>query len=239
MKQALRCWSEKFRKFLRQFDFREGEADKCIFHGRVESTDVYLALFVDDGFITSDSHRALESIVTSLRNAFEITIGDGHIFVGIQIERNRVEKTLFIHQEAYTKRIINKFKMSDAKASAAPADPNVRLTSIDTSVEESIQVPFREAVGSLMFLAVVTRPDIVYAVNSVSKYLCNHSESHWQAVKRIYKYLVATTKTGIEYRSGGSTSALSGFSDADFASDTETRRSTTGFAFCFSKGIVS
>lgn len=69
--------------------------------------------------------------------------------------------------------------MGDAKASAVPADPNVRLTPVDTGIEKSIQVLFRKAVGSLMFLAVVKRPDIAYAVNSVSKYLCNHSESHW------------------------------------------------------------
>lgn len=67
--------------------------------------------------------------------------------------------------------------MSDAKASAVPADPNVRLTSNDIDIEESTQVPFREAVGSLMFLVVVTRPDIAYAVNSVSKYLCNHTHT--------------------------------------------------------------
>lgn len=82
---------------FRQFDFHEGKADKCIFRGCVESTDVYLALFVDDGLISADSCRALESIIKSLRNAFEITIGDGRIFVGIQIERNREEKTLVIH----------------------------------------------------------------------------------------------------------------------------------------------
>lgn len=54
LKQAPRCWSEKFRELLRQFDFCEGEADKCIFRGRIESTDVYLALFVDDGLIAAE-----------------------------------------------------------------------------------------------------------------------------------------------------------------------------------------
>lgn len=90
-----------------------------------------------------------------------------------------------------------------------------------------------------MFRAVVTRPDIAYSVNSVSKFLSNHNESHWQAVKRIYRYLVGTTKVGVMYKSGGSNSELQGFSDSDFASDVETRRSTTGYAFCLSNGIVT
>lgn len=155
-----------------------------MFHGCVKGTDVYLALFVDDGLIAAKSHRALDSIVESLRSIFKITLGDGHIFVGVQIERNCKNKTLFFHQGAYTKRIIEKFEMSEAKATNVPADPHVTLISSESNENNSVKVPYREAVGSLMFLAVVSRPDIAYSVNSVSKYLNNHDESHWQVVKK-------------------------------------------------------
>ncbi|CAD7087458.1 unnamed protein product [Hermetia illucens] len=129
--------------------------------------------------------------------------------------------------------------MIDAKAVSIPADPHARLVPNDRDDESPSTVPFREAMGSLIFLAVVTRLDIAYSVNSVSKFLSNHNESHWQAVKRIYRFLVGTTEFGIMYKSGGSNSKLQGFSNSDFASDTETRRSTTGYAFCLSNGIVT
>ena len=90
-----------------------------------------------------------------------------------------------------------------------------------------------------MFLAVVTRPDIAFAVNSASKYLSNHNDSHCQAVKKNFRYLVGTTKLGILYTSGESMLEFVWFSDSDFASHPETRRSTTGYAFCKMNGIIS
>ena len=239
LKQAPRCWNERFRKFLQKFSLRETESDKCIFRGSVNGSEVFLALFVDDGLIAAESSQVLESVIKSLEKEFEITIGNGEIFVGIQIERDRVNKTLFLHQEAYTKKILSRFKMSESKTVSTPADPNVKLMPNENDTIESHNIPFREAVGSLMFLAVVTRPDIAFAVNSVSKYLSDHNDSHWQAVNRIFRYLVGTTKLGILYTSGGSMLELVGFSDSDFASDPETRRSTTGYAFCKMNGIIS
>lgn len=144
LKQTPRCWNEKFREFLEKNQFREAEADKCIFRGRVDGVDVFLALFVDDGLIAAKTSKALESVIKSLGNAFEITIGDGKLFVGVQIERNLVEKTMFFHQEAYVKKILNKFKMIDAKATSVPADPHARLVPNDHDDENPSTVPFRD-----------------------------------------------------------------------------------------------
>ena len=104
---------------------------------------------------------------------------------------------------------------------------------------ETENVPYREAVGSLMFLAIVSRPDIAYSVNLVSKYLNKHNSEHWGAVKRIFAYLKGTLDYGIEYCSGGSNLNLVGYSDADFAGDVETRRSTSGFLFELAGGPVT
>jgi len=68
--------------------------------------------------------------------------------------------------------------MSRAKGVSVPADPHTILYPVESEETERQEVSYREAVGSLMFLAVVTRPDIAYAVNSVSKFLNKHNESH-------------------------------------------------------------
>ncbi|KMQ88473.1 gag-pol polyprotein [Lasius niger] len=160
-------------------------------------------------------------------------------FVGLQISRDRINKTMFVHQTAYTRRLINNFGMQNAKGLSVPADPHTLLYPVTENRTEVCKIPYREAVGSLIFLAVVSRPDISYAVNNVSKFLNNHDTSHWQAVKRIIAYLVNTIGYGIEYRRNESGCELIGFSDADFASDIETRRSTTGYAFLIANGLVS
>ncbi|KAK9753068.1 hypothetical protein QE152_g3694 [Popillia japonica] len=88
-------------------------------------------------------------------------------------------------------------------------------------------VPYREAVGSLMFLATTSRPDIMYAVNVISRHVNNpqtrHWEEtrHWEAVKHILRYLKGTRKLGIRY--SGNNMELSVYSDADYAGDIETR----------------
>lgn len=174
-----------------------------------------------------------------MRNFFKLTLGDASLFVGLQIERDRENKVMRIHQRAYARRIIERFGMECASAVSVPADPHVILYPVNENEKGNTTVPYREAVGSLMFLAIVSRPDISYAVNNASKYLNNHNDTHWQAVKRIFKYLVGTTEIGIIYRGNGDGNELIGYSDADYASDMETRRSTTGYAFCLANGVVT
>ena len=129
--------------------------------------------------------------------------------------------------------------MDDAQAVSVPADPHVVLEPVKKDEENENSSPYREAVGSLMFLSVVSRPDISYAVNSVAKFLENHNEIHWRSVKRVFAYLNGTRDLGIVYRNGGKDSSLVGYSDADYAGDLETRRSTKGYAFNFVNGLVT
>lgn len=95
--------------------------------------------------------------------------------------------------------------------------------------------------GSLMFLTLVSRPDISYAVNVVSRHCNKPNHRHWLAVKRIIKYLVGSINHGILYESGGKQLdvSLHGYSDADFAGDVDTRKSTTGYAFCVNNSLVT
>jgi len=125
--------------------------------------------------------------------------------------------------------------MANAKTVSVLADPHAALSPTEQDDEKLSNMPYREAVGSLVFLATVSRPDIAFAVNAVSK----HNAIHWRTVKRIFAYLKGMINYGIEYASGGSEAELIDFSDADYARDIETRRSTTGYVFCLANGAVT
>lgn len=239
LKQATRCWNKKFSEFLKQYSFKETDADKCTFVGTFHDSVVYLALYVDDGLIAAKSKKVIDSVLTCLRNAFKITVGDTKTFVGLQIERDRPNKSISLHQKAYIKKILERYRMVEAKPVSIPADPHTTLYPANDDDIKSENVPYREVVRSLIFLAVVSRPDIMYAVNSVSKFLNNHNDKHWKAVKRIFAYLVGTSDVKIEYRSGGSNAELVSYSDADYAGDVETRRSTTGYVFSMANGPIT
>jgi hypothetical protein len=132
--------------------------------------------------------------------------------------------------------------MEECQPKSLPADPNSRLvTNKKPLLEENAEkesFPYREAVGSLIYLAVTSRPDISYAVNQVAQHSENPNRSHWTAVKRIISYLKGTTQLGIQF-DGRYNKAITGFTDADYAGDLDTRRSTTGFVFLLNSGPVS
>lgn len=128
--------------------------------------------------------------------------------------------------------------MRDAKPVSVPIVSHATLYPAENDDKMS-NVPHREAVGSLVFLAAVSRSDIAYLVNSVSKFLNNHTVEHWRAVKRIFAFVKGTIDYILKYKSGNSESELIGFSDADYANDIETRRSSTGYIFCIANGSVS
>jgi hypothetical protein len=132
--------------------------------------------------------------------------------------------------------VIEKFQMSEAKDLSTPCDCNVILSKCTD--QKNAKFPYRQAVGSLMFAATVSRPDISYAVGEVSKYLENPKECHVAAVKRILRYLKATSKYHIKYKAMNEIK-FEGFTDADFARDIETRKSTTGYVFLINDSAIT
>ncbi|XP_057378538.1 uncharacterized protein LOC130700504 [Daphnia carinata] len=132
--------------------------------------------------------------------------------------------------------------MSDCNPKLVPAEPGVRLSADmnpQNSDEEEImaKVPYREAIGSLMYLMVMTRPDIAFAVSQVAQDSEKPGPHHWNAVKRILSYLSSTIHYGLCFGQKNSL-VLTGFTDAVYAGDTNRRRSTTGYLFLLNGGPI-
>jgi hypothetical protein len=108
-----------------------------------------------------------------------------------------------------------------------------------SSPTEAVQMkktPYREAIGSLMYAAVATRPDISYAVSTLSQFLDNPGSAHWEAVKRIFRYLIGTRDLELTY--GGECHDLLGYTDADGVSQ-EHRHAISGYVFLINGGVIS
>ncbi|XP_065091045.1 uncharacterized protein LOC135712004 [Ochlerotatus camptorhynchus] len=100
------------------------------------------------------------------------------------------------------------------------------------------EVPYQEAVGSLMYLAQCTRPDVLFAVSKLSRFNTNPGVKHWAAVKHLFRYLRGTSKLKLQYTKGCSTDLI-GYSNADWALDLDDRKSTSGYIFMLQGGAVS
>jgi hypothetical protein len=148
-----------------------------------------------------------------------------------------------LDQSKYVNEILTKFKMLDCKPMATPMDTNHALSikmcpTTPEARREMSNIPYREAVGSLMYLAVSSRPDIATAVNIVSRYLNDPGQEHWTAVKRILRYLRGTPDLKLTL-GGTSKLVLNGYADADWGGDLDQRKSTTGYIIRLGDSVIS
>jgi len=226
LKQGSAQFHKKLRRELSNISMNPTHSDSCVYTGKVGGMRVYLSLYVDDGLLVSPSMEALDKVIESLSRKFEVKHGNATIFVGIEIERDE-KNGIKLSQQKYIKKVLQTFGMSDAKPAATPMAVGTQLPKLDNQQKCNFQ--YREAVGSLLFTAMITRPDIANAVAQVSQHLCTFGSEHVAAVKRILRYLCDTMDVG-KYEAKEGINLL-GFVDSDHAGDHATRRSTTGYIF--------
>ena len=138
----------------------------------------------------------------------------------------------------YTENMLKKFVFYNGKSISTPVDVGVKLSkAIDTSelVDQSL---YQSAVGSLLYLATKTRPDIAYAVNSVARYCSKPTRDHWSAVKRIFRYLKGTSSFGLLYKLSISKDLIS-YSDANWGGDSDDYKSTSGYCFQIGGTVIT
>jgi hypothetical protein len=233
LKQAPRCWNKRFVNFIEKQGLNCSSSDPCLFYRRYEGKKLLIAIYVDDGLVAGTDDHEITNFVEHLKAEFKITVGSLDCFLGMHIKRLS-NGSIFISQTSYTMKILEKFNMANANAVATPCEKSEQS---DMKLDE--KVPYREAVGSLMYLSTATRPDIVYAVSVVSENLEAPLLSHWQAVKRIFKYLKGTVDYGLLYEVNYQPGKFVAYSDADYAGDVKTRRSRTGILCMYSGGAIT
>lgn len=235
LKQAPRCWNDKFERILTNYNLKVSQADSCVFLNNNNDKKLILAIYVDDGLVAATHQDDIDNLFKYLKDEFKIKTGTLDYYLGMEVCQVN-DNTIFLNQFGYTTKILERFNMHECKMVSTPIEETT-IKGNFVNAKEVVGVPYREAIGSLMYLSVVTRPDITFAVSVLSQYLEKPLQVHWNAVKRIFRYLKGTLKHGILIKGGES--ELHGFSDADFAGDINTRRSTTGYVFMFGSDVLA
>jgi hypothetical protein len=148
---------------------------------------------------------------------------------------------LSLSQGAYIDVILSQFALSKAKAYGTPMTPGAIYSKKDSlsspnEVTHMKNTPYHDVIGSLMYAAVATRPDIAFAVSTLSQFLNNPGDLHWEATKRVFRYLARTKDYELTF--GGECHDLEGFTDTDGAMQ-EHRHAISGYAFLFDGSAVS
>lgn len=237
-KQAGRAWNIELNSALVTFGFRRLQTDNGLYVLRRGVIWILLACWVDDMIIAHNHGKTVEELLLHFtqRRKYKIKdLGDLKWVVGMRVLRDRKNKTITLDQAAYIGNVLKRFDMTDCNPAPTPSHSAVKLVlsmapSNDQETKEMCDVPYRSAVGSLMYAMVCTRPDIAAAVGEVCRYMQNPGPQHWTAVKRIIRYLKGTQHLPLTLKADSEIDLL-GFSDSDWASNVDNRRSTTGFIF--------
>lgn len=244
LKQAPRQWYKKFDSFMVNQGYRRTDADPCVYVQRYpDGKFIILLLYVDDMLIIGPDADLISRLKNDLSKTFDMKdLGSARRILGMEIIRDRQSCRLWLSQERYIERILERFNMKNAKPVSTPLAAHFKMSkksspSTEKEREDMSSVPYSSAVGSLMYAMVCTRPDIAHAVGVVSRFLSNPRKIHWEAVKWIFRYLRGTSKLCLTFE--GEKPALVGHTDADMAGDLDERRSTSGYIFTFSGGAIS
>lgn len=196
-----------------------------------------IALYVDDLLIAGNNVPEMQRVKAEFSKRFKMKdLGDATEFLGLRIARDRNKRTLHLSQTSYIDKVLERFRMSDAKPCATPME--VSKPTLESLDDPPAEVPYREAVGSLIWLMICTRPDIGYAVGYLSQHCEKPLTSHWNAVKRVLRYVKGTRTAGLSFSSGPSLHPV-GYCDSDWAGCRATRKSTEGYVFLVGGGAVS
>lgn len=236
LKQAPRCWNTCINDFLLQSGFKQSEADPCLYT-RVRGTKkVHIALYVDDGLVASNNIDAETEFIDELQKKLKIRTTPATYFLGIEI--SKVNTKITLRQTSYTKKLLQKFNMSNCKSAPTPIVKENMGGGDEQGTQPEPSFPYRQAVGGLTYLAVATRPDISYAVGMASRHLEAPTTKDVALVKRILRYLKGTSDTGLTYTKDSSENLIC-YSDSDYAGDQSTGRSTSGMVCLLAGAAIS
>ena len=250
LKQAPRVFNSALNEYVETMGFKACLTDPCIYVKQSMHGVVYLAVYVDDLLIIGPNETDIIKIKSELSQKFDIEDkGDVSFVLGMKIDRDRERKTLTITQKQYAEDVAKKFRMENAKCKTGiPIHPKLKFTRDDcpqTDEEKQYmkKVPYRSAIGALMYLATCTRPDIAYAVSACASFMHDPGKKHWEAVKQIISYVNATSYRGLIYGNKEShdhmVDTIYLYTDADHAGDLDNRRSRTGYVVMLHGSAVS
>ncbi|CAI7773820.1 unnamed protein product [Closterium sp. NIES-54] len=250
LKQAPRQWYLKLRGVLEESGFTPLTADHSLFMLGEGEQRSFMVVYVDDILIFSPSSDLVKEVMLKVQDKFKCkALGDVSFYLGLHIERDVEKRCMRVHQRKYLEALAANFGQSEGHV-ATPFPSGFKCVNgpEEESVGEEERRCFHSLVGSLMYAAINTRPDVAFATGQWARVVQCPNEEQVAAGMRVTKYLGQTRTVGLQYsaaaqrRQKGADGVESGrlfltaFSDASFASEPEDMTSVGGFICCVGGG---
>ena len=242
LKQAGCTWYQVLYQALIKLGFKHADYDHRVFYARMTGGVIILAIYVNDCTITRTSQKVLDHYKNLISKQYMMTdLGPISWLLGIKVTQDHKKCTITLSQQSYVNSILARFNFMDAKPLLIPMDPNVaflkdQCPTTPDDIARMHHIPYHEVIGSLMYASIGTRPNISFAMSTLSQFLDNHRQAHWEAVKRVFCYLLGTKNLGLTF--GGRKEGLKGYIDANGTSQ-EHRHAISGYTFIIDGSAVS
>ncbi|CAI7881305.1 unnamed protein product [Closterium sp. NIES-54] len=235
-------WHDTLRTTLAPLGFVPSTADPSLFLRTDTSLPpFYVLVYVNDLVFAMADTEALTLVKSKLQKRHTCTdLGEVRSYLGLQITRDRARCTITLTQSHTVHQVLHRFGFQYSSPQLTPLSTSHSLSAppSDESVEPS--GPYPELVGCLMYLMTCTRPDLVYPLSLLARYVApgRHRKVHWDAAKRVLRYLCSTSGMGLVLGGRGLV-VLTGHADASWVDDSATQRSSQGYTFSLGSGSVS
>ena len=244
LKQSPRLWQKKLRRVLESLGFKPLDVDSYTY--RNDKTGIVVITHVDDFLVFAPKgSKDLPKLKGDLAKLIDVDdMGPAEHFLGIRISRDRTNRKVFLSQEAYVDKVLDRHGMTDCKPVATPMEEGAREFLVPNK-EQATAVEIQEyqkLLGEIGYLAYNTRIDLSFPCSALQRYLINPSEQHKKAAKRLLRYLKGTKDFAQSYGNEMEFDGfnLHGYSDSNWASaDITTWRSHSGWVFILNGGVVS
>ncbi|CAI7748705.1 unnamed protein product, partial [Closterium sp. NIES-53] len=241
IRQAPREWHNTLRTTLAALGFAPSTTDPSLFLCTDTSLPpFYVLVYVDDLVFATADTKALTLVKSELQKRHCTDLGELRSYLGLQITRDRARRTIILTQSHMVHQVLQRFGFQFSSPQPTPLSTSHSLSAppSDDSVEPS--GPYPELVGCLMYLMTCTRPDLAYPLILLARYVApdRHRKVHWDAAKRVLRYLCSTSGMGLVLGGWGPV-VLTGHADASWVDDSATQRSSQGYTFSLGYGSVS
>ncbi|KAG8501219.1 hypothetical protein CXB51_003321 [Gossypium anomalum] len=228
LKQAPRAWYARIDTYLVSLGFNRSASEPTLYVKKNEAKiQLIVSLYVDDLLVTGGDQHMLAVFRAKMKDMFEMSnLGLMTYFLGMEVQQAHSE--IFLGQKTFAAKILSKLSMENCKTTSTPMAVRAKLSSQE-GYEQVSETDYSSLVGCLLYLT-TTRPDIMYAVSMLSRFMHCCNKQHLQAAKRVLRYIKGTLSYGLKFsRSEGL--KLIGYSDSDWAGSKDNMKSTSGYAF--------
>ena len=234
LKQSPKAWYDRINSWLQEHGFIRSECDSNLYFTHRNGKTTILLLYIDDLIITGNDTKNIKNLKSKLHEDFEMTdLGAASHYLGIEIHRQ--EEGIFIHQQGYIQKLLQKFNLENCNLVKLSIDLSTILQK-EMGTGKTDPAIYCSLVGSLLYLT-HTRPDISYAISCVSRFMQEPETAHFLAAKMILRYLKGTSNYGTLFKStaGG---VYHTYADVDWGRDPDTRRSVSGILHKFGDSMI-